>query len=916
VEHLPRSRSSGSLGLRLLLAALLSLLLVPSAAVFYTELLWFTELGYRALFVKALTAKAALGSSVTLIAFLVLFGSFRIALRGVRIPVLVMKTGNGRERSAVAVDDRTIRIAVGLAAAFVAVLMGVAASSRWLAWELFLKARPFGESDPILGYDLGFFVFRLPILEGVQGLAVGILAVALAGSAALHAVGGGLRLAPATGLLVSTAARRQLALTTAGLLMALSAGAWLDRPRLLISASDVLYGASAADVEARMPALTLRALVGCGAAFAALWTAFARRFWPLLGGAFAFLAVALVGDGYAALLQRFVITPNELVRETPYIEHNIAATRRAYGIHDVEEREMSGDAALTREDIARNEATIRNVRLWDHEPLLDTFGQIQEIRTYYDFVSVDNDRYVIDGDYRQIMLSPRELDSASLPNRTWINEHLTFTHGYGLTLGPVNAVTQEGLPLLFIKDLPPQSSVGLEVEEPSIYYGERSNDYVLVNTAAREFHYPQGDDNVYTRYTGRGGVPTGGLLRKLLFGLRFNTLKILLSSDLGPETRILFHRRIQERVSVIAPFLPLDPDPYMVISEGRLFWILDAYTVSSRYPYATPVQGINYIRNSVKAVVDAYDGTTRFYLVDPDDPIATALGEVFPGLLAPIDEMSADLRRHLRYPEQLFSIQAQIFATFHMTNPDVFYNKEDQWEIPVTDDSGRRAEMEPYYTIMKLPGEQKEEFIQMLPFTPRNKGNLAAWMVARSDGEQYGRLLAFQFPKQKVIFGPAQIEARINQDQEISPQITLWNQQGSQVIQGTLLVIPIEESLLYVRPLYLRAQGGRIPELKRVIVAHQNQIVMEETLDRALERMFGGAALPPEPGPAPLDAAAPSPEPDAPRGLPASLATRARQHYEQALAAQRAGDWSRYGEEIRALGELLRQLAPGEAQEQ
>jgi uncharacterized protein len=910
VERLPHSRGSGSLGPRLILAALLALLLLPSAGLFYTELLWFTQLGYRSVFLQTFTAKASLGSSVTLIAFLVLFGSFRLALRGVRIPVLVVRGGNGRERSSVAIDDRTIRVAVGLAAAFVAVLMGVAASSRWLAWELFLRAPSFGQADPILGYDLGFFLFRLPILEGVQGLAVGVLAVALAGSAALHAVGGGLRLAPSTGLLVSTAARRQLALTAAALLLALAAGAWLERPRLLISPADVLYGASAADVEARMPALALQALVGCAAALAAIWSAFARRFWPLLAGALAFMAVAMAGEGYAVMLQRFVITPNELVREAPYIEHNIAATRRAFGVQDVEEREMSGDAALTRDDIARNEATIRNVRLWDHGPLLDTFGQIQEIRTYYDFVSVDNDRYVLDGDYRQIMLSPRELDSASLPNRTWINERLTFTHGYGLTLGPVNAVTQEGLPLLFIKDLPPQSSVDLPVEQPSIYYGERSNDYVLVNTAAREFHYPEGEDNVFTRYEGSGGVPAGGLLRKLLFSLRFNTLKILLSSDLGPETKILFHRRIQERVSVVAPFLSLDPDPYMVISEGRLFWILDAYTVSDRYPYATPIQGINYIRNSVKVVVDAYNGTTTFYLVDPDDPIATALGDVFPELLTPLGEMPEDLKRHLRYPEQLFGIQAQVFTTFHMTNPEVFYNKEDQWEIPVTDDGGRRAEMEPYYTIMKLPGEQREEFIQMLPFTPRNKGNLAAWMVARSDGEHYGKLLAFQFPKQKVVFGPAQIEARINQDQEISPQITLWNQQGSEVIQGTLLVIPIEESLLYVRPLYLRAQGGRIPELKRVIVAHQNQIVMEETLDRALERMFGGEVFP-TPSP-PASDAAPAPTADEVQSAPpsGSLATQAREHYERALAAQRAGDWARYGEEIRALGDLLRQLAP------
>ena len=557
--------------------------------------------------------------------------------------------------------------------------------------------------------------------------------------------------------------------------------------------------------------------------------------------------MTVAGSAGAALMHRFVIAPNEQARETPFIEHNIKATRKAFALDNVEEREVSGDALLTRADIDANDATLGNVRLWDHEPLLQTFAQIQEIRTYYDFVSVHNDRYMIDGQYRQIMLSARELNSNSLPNRNWINERLTFTHGYGVTLGPVNQVTPEGLPVLFIKDLPPQSSVDLKIDEASIYYGQQSNDYVFVRTNAREFHYPKGEDNVYTTYEGtRRRRRVSSFWRRLLFSIRFRSFKVLLSEDITNESRVMFHRRLSERVARIAPFLQYDPDPYLVISNGRLFWLQDAYTTTRRYPYSTPAaNGINYIRNSVKATVDAYHGTVAFYLIDDKDPIALTLQRIFPTLFRPLAEMPEDMRTRLRYPEGIFALQAAMYATYHMTNPAVFYNKEDLWEVPVIGSEPQSQLMQPYYAMMRLPGEQAPEFIQMLPFTPARKDNLASWMVARSDGEHYGRLGVFQFPKQKVVFGPRQIVARINQDQAIAPQITLWNQQGSEVLQGTLLVIPIEESLLYIRPLYLRSAGGRIPELKRVIVAHQNQIVMEETLDEALDRLFpseGGAA--------------------------------------------------------------------------
>jgi uncharacterized membrane protein (UPF0182 family) len=889
---------------------------LPSLVDLAADWLWFRELGYRAVFVRSLAAQGTLGSAVTVLALLWLGLNMRLATRAPSPRPFVLMTQAGP--ITLSVNARLLRAAgLGLAV-LAACLMGLFASARWQTWLFFRHAAPFGVKDPVLGRDVGFYVFTMPFLELVEGLLLAAVIMAAVGAGAAYAVTGAIGPGRSRGTFAERAAQRHLALLAAALFLVLAYGCWLRIPSLLTSSSSVLFGASYVDVHARLPVLyVLMAVTLMGAALS-VQQALAGQIRHVVTAGGVYLAALFIGEGYAAALQRFVVAPNEQTKETPYIVHNIAATRAAYAIQDVPERELSGEAVLTSQDVARNAATLKNVPLWDHQPLLQTFGQIQEIRTYYDFVSVDNDRYTIEGDYRQIMLSARELNSESLPNRTWINERLTFTHGYGLTLGPVNQVTPEGLPVLFTKNIPPESLPDLQVAEPSIYFGELSSDYVFVKTRTKEFHYPKGDDNVFAEYQGDGGVPVGGFFRKLLFSLRFGSLKTLLTQDITAESRILFHRRIAERVALIAPFLRLDPDPYLAIDGGRLVWVQDAYTTSDRYPYSSPGAGdLNYIRNSVKATVDAYHGHTRFYLIDPADPVAATVARIFPGLLRPLDEMPPGLRARLRYPRTIFALQAAMFSTFHMRNPAVFYNKEDQWEVPSLEQGGRSERMEPYYTIMKLPGGERPEFIQMLPFTPRQKDNLAAWMVARSDGEHYGRLLVFQFPKQKVVFGPRQVVARINQDQVISPQITLWNQQGSEVIQGTLLVIPIEESLIYIRPLYLRAAGGRIPELKRVIVAYQNQIVMEETLEQAIQRIFRPGARPgaPVPSPSPLPvpgaAAPPSPSPPLSRDL-AELAVRARQHYEQALQAQRAGDWARYGEEIRKLGEVLEQMKAAE----
>jgi len=907
----------------LILLAGVLLFAVPSAVVYYTDWLWFQELGYQGVFLRTLNAQAVVFTSTFVFAFLFLFVNLTVARRALSRPQFVL--GTTEDGRPIVVESQMLANLLLPAALVVSIALGFGASSNWLEWLSALNAVPFGDKDVLFGRDVAFYVFLMPVLDLVRQQALVLVVLALGASGFLYLLSGNVVMEPRYGvafwprLNLASTARLHLSLLLAFLFALMAWGTWLELPRTLITgaATNVVFGASYTDVYARVPFLRVSLVVMSLASLLSFWQAFAPQRWLLPLAIGAYVVVSTVGGLYASFVQRFVVTPNEQTTEQPYILNNIAATRKAYALDRVEERPLSGDAALSAEDIIANAGTIENVRLWDHQPLLQTFGQLQEIRPYYDFVNVDNDRYTLDGKYRQVMLSLREMNTETLSNRSWVNERLTFTHGYGLTLGPVNEVTSVGQPVLFVKDLPPKTTVDLRIDEPSIYYGERSSDYALVKTLQPEFHYPRGEDNVTSTYEGTGGVKLGGLFRRLLFAIRFGATNIVVTTQLTDESRIMFHRQIGDRVRTIAPFLQYDADPYPVVADGRLFWIQDAYTTSTNYPYATPfgARGINYLRNSVKIVIDAYHGSTAFYLAEPEDPIALTIAKIFPGLLRPLSEMPANLRSHVRYPEEIFRVQAAAFATFHMTNPQVFYNKEDQWQVPVIDSEGNATPMQPYYTIMRLPGEKDTEFIQMLPFTPRLKDNLAAWMVARSDGEHYGRLLVFQFPKQKVVFGPRQIVARINQDQVISPQITLWNQQGSQVIQGTLLVIPIEESLLYVRPLYLRSAGGRIPELKRVIVAYQDQIVMAETLNKGLVQIFGrsvATALSPDMREATeADLVPVAGEPEVPISTStdlAVLAAQANQIFERAITAQRAGDWALYGEEMKKLGEVLAQM--------
>ena len=872
--------------------------LVPLAA----DWLWFQALGYERVFTTRLVAALVLGVAVGGVVFAFLSVNLRLAQRGLVPNPLVVQVGTG----APAVDVTRLLRRLALPTALVlALLFGIGAAGGWLGVLQFLQRTPFGVTDPVFGRDVGYYVFTLPVIEGALDLVIAVTTFALLATIALYVVRRDIVVFRQR-VTVEPSARLHLAVLIALLFVLAAVRVYFVRlPGLLYSTTGPLVGASYADLRAQLTGLRLAGLAAVASAALVLWGArsdrLARNTLLAVG---LYLGVSLLGVAfYPAVVQRLVVAPNELVKETPQLASHIAATRRAWGLDSVVTRDLTGEARLTERDIRANRPTIDNVRLWDRDPLLQTFGQLQEIRTYYDFVSVDDDRYWIDGRYRQVLLSPRELNSGSLPTRTFINERLTFTHGMGLTLGPVNQVTSEGLPVLFIKDLPPASSVSLRVTRPELYFGELTDSWVFARTNQKEFDYPSGDENIFTSYAGTGGVRVGSFLRRLVLATYFGSLKVLLSSDITSDSRAMYVRNIRVRARTALPFLSFDHDPYLVVTDsGRLRWILDAYTATSRYPYAQPLSdGTNYMRNSVKVVIDAFDGTVTAYLADPRDPLVLTLAKVFPGIFQPLAAMSADLRAHLRYPEDLFRVQTDLYATYHMAEPEIFYHREDQWQKPVLSRPGERPDPFLRHIVMRLPEERQAEIILMVPFTPRGKDNLASWMVARNDGEHYGRLVLYRFPKQSLVYGPAQIVNRINQDTDISRQISLWDQHGSEVILGNLLVIPIEESLIYVQPLYLRAAGGRIPEMKRVVVAHQNRVVMEETLEAGLTQLFGGSGEPTAAAATPAGAARPD-------GRGADLARQAAELYQRAVEAQRSGDWARYGEDLSRLGEVLRQL--------
>ncbi|PZO21881.1 MAG: hypothetical protein DCF25_04240 [Leptolyngbya foveolarum] len=765
---------------------------------------------------------------------------------------------------------------IRLGAVALSVSFGIIAAEEWTRIIPAFNPTLFDQVDPVFGEDLSFYIFRLPLWELLEIWLSGTLLFLLAASALEYLLAGN-TLSQGRFSGFSGAQQRHLYSLAAGLLGVTALGHWLGRYELLYSPQGVSYGASFTDVHINLPVNLALSIISLALALALLWrTARWPHFMPqkrilraraVVIALSLYLLFALLGNTLAPwLVQRLVVQPNELLREIPYIERTIAFSRAAFGLTDIETRDFDPRGTLTAADLEENELTIRNIRLWDKRPLLESNRQLQQIRLYYEFADADVDRYTLQGtepgelDRRQVLISARELDYEQVPAaaQTWVNEHLIYTHGYGFTMSPVNTASAGGLPDYFIKDIAHNASNpavrrSIPINKPRLYFGELTNTYVMTNTGVKELDYPEGSDNVYNTYDGSGGIRIEAFWKRLLFAKHLGDWKMLLTNNFTPDTQLMYRRNIKQRLRQIAPFLQFDEDPYLVVADAQgaygppkvesgdnyMYWMVDAYTTSDRYPYSDPMEdSFNYVRNSVKVVVDAYNGAVHFYIADPSDPIIRTWAQIFPNLFKPLTDMPPNLLAHIRYPLDFSTVQSNHLLTYHMTDPQVFYNREDQWRAPNEIYANEQQVVEPYYLIMELPGEDASEFVLLRPFTPAQRNNLIAWLAARSDGEQYGRQLLYQFPKQELVFGPEQIEARINQDPEISQRISLWDTQGSSANQGNLLVIPIENSLLYVEPLYLEADQNRLPILARVIVAYKNKIAMATSLDQALQAIF------------------------------------------------------------------------------
>ena len=901
---------------------------------FYADLAWFETMGMTSILWKRLVSEWVLFVVAWIVAFGLLAGNWLLARRlagagQMTVPWLRQRRMQNQitaEPTTRVIAARVADAVLAVAAGGMALLFAMPARNMWMPVLRYLNATPFGEADPVLGRDLGYYVFGLPWLNFLQGWLLWLVLLSLVGAALVFLASYSAERLTARVQIVgerqpwlqlSRAAERHLLILGAVALGIIAWGYQLRMARLLYSATGASYGASYTDVHARLPVMTLLTIIAVLGAVILLASMFVRVRWLPWAAVGAWLLVAIVGGGlYPSLLQRLTVVPNEMSREREYIGHTIQFTQAAFGLGEVTEADFDVVEGTVPLDLEANSSTIKNIRLWDYRPLLRTYGQLQEIRLYYAFTDVDVDRYRLGDDYRQVTLVAREITPDELPQtaQTWVNRHLVYTHGSGVVLSPVNEVREEGLPNLWVRDIPPQSShPELAVTRPEIYFGELTDDYVLVNTDELELDYPSGDQNVYASYEGKGGVVLNSFFKRLAYALRLGSSQVLLSDSITPESRLLWHRAIDERVRTIAPFLQYDPDPYIAIVDGRLVWLLDAYTVTDRYPYSEPIDTsfgrINYIRNSVKVAMDAYDGTVTFYLIDPDDPLAATYASIFPDLFKPREEMDPALVEHWRYPEGMFRIQAAKFQTFHMTDPQVFYNQEDLWNWAEEVVTGERVRIEPYYVIMRLPDESEEEFVLMMPYTPSSKQNMVAWLYARNDGEHYGELGVYKFPKQRLVYGPMQIESRIDQDPVISQQLSLWNQRGSQVIRGNLLVIPIDRSILYVEPIYLEAEASQLPELRRVIVAYGNHIAMEETLGEALARVMGAGYAE---GPLPAEDVETPAEPEEPVSPVAedlaALIQQADGHYQAAQDCLQLGDWTCYGREMDALEVVLEAL--------
>ncbi len=928
-EPIPRRSRRGitllALGLFVLLLAL------RGVATFWTDFLWFRSVDLTSVWGTLIVSKAVPVAVGAAVAFLVLWGNMLIVDRlspRFRLFDLVPEE-ELIERVQEWIDPRIRKVRLW-AAAVLGVLIGLGMWNWWDDILLYLHRTPFGIADPILGKDVGFYVFQLPMYRDLFDWVFQLTLLTTLLVIAVHYVNGGIRLRPGRAPLVSSGVRVHVSVLLAVMAILKAVGYRLDTYQLMYSPRGVVFGASFTDVKAEMPALTLLALISLFAAALLLWNIRSRG-WTLpavaVGG---WLVVSIVVGGIIPwAVQRFRVVPAEAVLERPYIQNGITFTRRAYGLDGAEVRQFNASTNLTLDDIDNNGPTVNNIRLWDPAVLTQTYTQLQEIRSYYGLNNVDVDRYTINGELTQTMIAGRELDENADVITGWVNQHLVYTHGFGAVLSPANAVGDEGQPTFLVQDVPPKASdASLSIDvQPRIYFGDTYSDrYLIVGTKQLEVDFPltqQGDQSVARNtYDGAGGVPTGSMLTRALFALRYQDLNVLISNQLTSESKALMIRNVSERLLTAAPFLRVDSDPYLVVADGRLVWVVDMYTLSAAYPYAEPASTVrlgtgagtlprtfNYVRNSVKATVDAYDGTMKFYVVDDTDPLIRAYEGAFPGLFTDGSQMPTDLVSHLRYPEDLFRVQSDMYLRFHMTDPDVFYASEDEWEEPLDPSNAANREvlrgsllassyqrpMLPYYLLMSLPEEQDLSYLILQPFDPKGRPNMASFLIAKSGPEDYGTLIDYRMPRTAFVDGPNQVAARINQDPEVSQQITLWNQQGSKVTRGDMLVVPIDSSLLYIQPIYLEASEAALPQFKRVVAVFNEKVVMRGTLAQALQDLFlgngGGTTTTTQPG----------------NQTAAELLDQAAEAFTQAQAALTAGDLATYQQKVNEARDLIDQ---------
>lgn len=926
------------------IAAIVLIFFLTTGANIYTDWLWFKELNFEKTFTIMFLSNFILRVLVGAIFAALIYLNLHFTKKPI-INYIKIRSNNqvenlfGEERNQIFdwLNKKRLNLAYLFASLIFGFLFSSISSESWKMVLKFFNKTEFNTLDPIFNNDISFYVFSLPFYSFLREMGMVVVVISLILVGTIYMIFTGIHSVSEISSKLSSRAKKHMSILIFVFLLFKAWDYRLKMYDILFSPTGVVFGAGYTNVNADLLGYKILFVTVIFVALAVLYSLFKNNYKPLVWGIGAWILLSIVFTGvYPAFMQQYRVEPNEINLEKEYIKNNIEMTQKAYQLDSVQTKDFEiSQTELTYAELMEYETVVNNIRLQDYRPLKTTYNQIQALRQYYTFEDIDVDRYQLGDNYTQVMLGARELDQNALASQaqTWVNKTLKYTHGLGFAMSPVGKVRENGLPEFLVQDIPPISnSEHITLDNNSIYYGEKTNNYVIVNTDQTEFHYPMGSQNVFTQYEGTGGVKITNLFREAIYALKFGTLKMILSNDINDQSQIMYERNIHQRVRKAAPFLKYDSDPYLVHAEGQLYWIYDAYTTTGLYPYSQPFnRSDNYIRNSIKVVVDAYNGTLDYYLMDENDPIAVTYSKIFDDLFKSADQMPESLRQHIRYPQDLFKIQSNIYSTYHMNDPVVYYNREDVWAIPQENYQGSTIPVEPYYLMNQLPGEKEAEFTLMTPFTPANRNNMVAWMAARNDRENYGELFTYRFPKDQLVYGPSQIESRIDQESEISRMLTLWSQRGSSVIRGNLLVIPINNSVLYVEPIFLQAENGGIPEMIRVIVAHKNEIIMRGNLQEALTALLKSdksSAVPEEeieqvqqftekgqPGQAGT-ASEPTQPSQVEQGMgtitstnSSELIQEANNLYQQAQQALQNGDFAAYGEIITDLGKVLNQLS-------